>query len=88
MKQNPLVIANAAGITTAIVFVVCRFLVGIFPDLMTNIAKSWFHSFELTTAINGNLTTELFVLGLVTAAITAWLIGYLFAVVYSVLAKK
>lgn len=88
MKHNPLATANAAGATTAIVFIVCRFLVSIFPDLMMNIAKSWFHSFDITTGSSWNLTTESFFLGIVTATITAWLIGYLFAGMYSAFSKK
>lgn len=88
MKHNPTVMANAAGATTAIVYIICRLLVGLFPGSMINIANSWFHSYEITTGARWNLTTGSFFLGIVTATITAWLIGFLFAKLYNYFLKS
>lgn len=88
MKHDPLACANAAAATTAIVFVVCRVLVGLFPDAFFAIAQSWFHGIALTKLDSWNLTASSFVLGVVSAAVTAWLIGYLFAVKYNWFLKK
>lgn len=83
MKHNPITTANAVGATTAIIFVVCRIGVGLFPDLSFTLAQSWFHGIELTKLGSWNLTAESFVLGLVSATIGAWLVGYLFANLYN-----
>lgn len=88
MKHNPLTTANAAGLTTAIVFVACRILVGLFPDLFFSIAQSWFHGIALNKLDPLTLTSSTFLLGLVSSAVTAWLIGYLFANLYNYFAKK
>ncbi len=89
MKHHPLSTANAAGAATAIVFVVCRILVGLFPDASFAVAQSWFHGIELTKPVSTwNLTTGAFILGIISSAIVGWLIGYLFAVLYNSFLKK
>lgn len=87
MKQQPYVLANALAGTTAIVFVVCRVLVALFPDAFFAIAQSWFHGIELSQLGSGNLTMPSFILGLISATVTAWLIGYLFARIYKLFLK-
>lgn len=87
-KSNSLAIANATAVTTAVVFVVCRVGIGLFPDLSFTLAQSWFHGIELTKLGSWNLTTESFVLGLVSATIGAWLVGYLSATIYNCFLKK
>lgn len=86
MKQS-YVIPNALAVTTAIVFVVCIILVGLFPDISFSIAQSWFHGMELGKAGAWNLTFGSFVLGLISSTITAWIVGYIFIRVYRFLAK-
>ena len=81
IKNNSLAIANTTAATTAVVFVICRVGIGLFPDLSFTLAQSWFHGIELTKLGSWNLTTESFVLGLVSATVGAWLVGYLFAAI-------
>lgn len=88
MKHEVTVTANAAAATTAVVFVACRILVGLFPDAFFAIAQSWFHGIALTKLDSWNLTASSFILGLVTATATAWFIGYLFAWTYNWFLKK
>lgn len=88
MKGGPTTVANAVAVTTTIVFVACRILVGLFPELSFAVAQSWFHGIALSQLETWNLTVSSFVLGLVSSAITAWVIGYLFAYIYILLAKK
>lgn len=88
MKNNPIIVANAVGATTAIVFVVCRIGVGLFPDLSFTLAQSWFHGIELTKPGSWNLTLESFVLGLISATAGAWLVGYLFSSLYNFSLEK
>lgn len=86
--KHPMATANAAGVTTAIVFVACRLLVGILPDFMFTVGQSWFHGIQLTQMGTWNLTTSAFILGLVSSSVFAWLVGYVFAVVYNKFIEK
>ena len=88
MKFDSVRLANALAVTTAIVFVICRVLVGWFPDLSFTIAQSWFHGIQLDRLGTWNLTTASFVLGLVSASVFTWLAGYAFAAIYNALGKK
>ena len=87
MKHEPTATANAAGTTTAIVYVICRILVSLFPDLMFTIAQSWFHTTALSKLGSWNLTIGSFISGFVSATLTAWVIGYVFATVYNFFLK-
>lgn len=88
MKHDPLTTANAAATTTAVVYVICRVLIGLFPDISFAIAQSWFHGIELQKFGTWGLTTSNFVLGLVSATVVAWLIGWCFAHCYNMFLKK
>lgn len=79
MKHNPMATANAAAVTTGVVFVACRILVGVFPDWMFAVAQSWLHGIELTKISNWNLSLSTFSLGLVSSVAFAWAVGYAFA---------
>lgn len=88
MKQKETVVANALAATTAIIYIACRILVGLFPDLSFTIAQSWFHGIKLEQLNLWSLTWSSFILGLISSTIMAWAIGCLFASVYSFFAKK
>lgn len=84
MKQQ-FAIANALAITTAVIYILCRVLVGLFPDASFTIAQSWFHGIEINQLGTWNLTFGSFALGLISATITTWIMGYIFTKVYTVL---
>lgn len=86
--KDPMATANAAGVTTAVIYVACRLLVGVFPDFMFSLAQSWLHGVQLTRMSTWNLTTGAFIFGLVSSTVSAWLVGYLFAIVYNQFVKK
>jgi hypothetical protein len=88
MKHDPKATANGAAVTVAIIYIICRVGVFLFPDLSMSIAQSWFHGIQLTQISELRLTSGSFVLGLVTSMIFAWLVGYLFANLYNYFAKK
>ena len=88
MKHNPSVTANAAAVTVAIVYIVCRIGIALFPDLAMTIAQSWFHGIQLTQISELNLSLGSFVLGLATSTIGTWLVGYLFAKLYNYFLKS
>lgn len=85
MKQY--VIPNALAVTTAIIYVLCRVLVGLFPDAFFAIAQSWFHGIGFSKLSVESLTMSSLLLGLISSTITAWVVGYIFIRVYKSLAK-
>lgn len=87
MRHQPNATANAAAITAAITYIICRIAVSLFPDLAMSIARSWFHGLELSKT-GFDLSLGLFVLGLVSVTITTWLIAYIFANSYNYFCKK
>lgn len=86
MKAYP--IPNALAATTAIIFVACRILVGLFPDAFFAVAQSWFHGIQLSRLDSWNLTVSSFILGLISSTITAWVVGFLFVKVYKLFIKS
>lgn len=88
MKHQPLAIANAAAVTMAALFIVCRAAFALFPNLTMSIAQSWFHGLEVSKASGWSLSIEAFILGLITSTTGAWLVGYTFTTVYNYFAKK
>lgn len=88
MKHNLLATANAAAVTVGIFYIICRVLVGLFPSLMFVVAQSLLHGMALTQVGSWNLSAGNFVLGLLTSMVSAWVIGYIFALSYNRIAKK
>lgn len=86
MKLNETAWANAMAISTGVVYVVCAAFVAILPGISKAVMQSWFHEVSLealwTGAPRGN-----FILGLATAVIGTWLVGYLFAKTYNKFSK-
>lgn len=88
MKKDPIATAHAAGVTTAIIYIVCRVAIALFPDLAMTIAQSWFHGLEISKVSGWSLSLGSFILGLVTISAGAWLVGYAFAVLYNYFLKN
>lgn len=80
-------IPNSLAVTTAIIYVACRILVGLFPDAFFAIAQSWFHGIALSKLGAWSLTLESFILGLISSTITAWVVGFIFIKVYKLFNK-
>lgn len=83
MKHYPLATANASAVTTAVIYVVCTATVVFLPDLSMTIAQSWFHGIDLSKISSFNITVGSFILGIITATVGAWLIGFVFAKIYN-----
>ena len=88
MKHEPNATANAAAVTVAALYIVCRIAVALFPDLTMSIAQSWFHGLELSSVSGWNLSLGSFILGLVTSTGGTWLVGYIFASLYNLFISK
>lgn len=87
MKYDPIVTANASALTVTIVYIVCRLAFSVAPQLSFAISRAWMHgvAFErVATPFAGGT----FILGLVTATIGGWILGYIFASFYNYFSKK
>jgi len=88
MKHNPSATANAAAVTTAVIYVVCALFFVIAPDLSMAVTKTWFHGIDISLLDARTATVGSFILGLISATVGAWLVGYLFAVLYNKFVEK
>ncbi|OGY18046.1 MAG: hypothetical protein A2784_05030 [Candidatus Chisholmbacteria bacterium RIFCSPHIGHO2_01_FULL_48_12] len=78
MKLDKMVLANATAMWMAIVWVVCRVLVGLFPGGSRVLLQWWVHSVNLGQLPVGRMTWTGFWAGGITAVALAWLGGWLF----------
>lgn len=84
MKLNAMAFANAVAAVAAIIYVACRLLVAIIPGFLTRVFNSWVHTVDFSRiGSGGSLTFGAFVLGLVSIVVVAWVVDYLFAVIYN-----
>lgn len=88
MKHQPMATANAAAVTTAVVYITCATAVALFPDFTMSVTRSWFHGIDLSRISAWNFSLESLFLGIVTAVVYAWFIGYVFAHTYNSFLKK
>ena len=82
MKHNVMATANAMAVTVGFIYVSCAFLVTISPEFFKSVATSWFHGMDLSVVWTGTPRGN-FVLGLVSAMIGSWVVGWVFAVAYN-----
>lgn len=88
MKYNSFRLANALAFASSIFFVACRVLVGLLPNEMFLVAQSWFHGVGLVKLESVDITTQTFLVGLVSLAATAWIFGYLVGLGLEIFRKK
>ena len=87
-SHEPIATANAAAATIAIGYVVCAVFVVVAPDISREITKALFHGVEITQFDGRTASMGSFVLGFVSAIAGAWLVGYLFGMMYTIFSKK
>ena len=85
---KPQAFANAYTIVGIGLYIGCRVLTLVVPDLLFAVGQSWFHTFNMdavSSVVSMDLNT--FLLGGITFGVLAWLTGYAFASTYNRLAK-
>ena len=87
MKLNEHAFANASAIIIGVVYVVCSFLVVVFPEFFKMVSQSWFHGIDIGLIWTGSPRGN-FLLGLISAVIGMWLTGWAFARAYNQFSKK
>lgn len=86
LSHEPIVIANAAAATIAVVYIVCRLAFLIAPELFLAISRSWFHGIDISLIAAGRAPGD-FLLGLITTTVAGWLTGFVFAKFQNYFAK-
>jgi len=88
MKFNKILLANTSAVWVGIIYLVCRFLVVLFPELSKAVTQSWFHGIDIVKIWSVQPIPGNFLLGLVSATLSAWVAGWAFASIYNYFAKK
>jgi len=85
---KPMAFANAFTVVGLTVYVVCRILSLVVPDLLFNIGTSWFHTFNLN-ALRATAPMDIgtFLFGAITFGAFVWITAYSGAALYNALAK-
>ena len=85
MKHQPKATANALAVTVAILYVACRALVLLMPNLFLGISRTWFHGIDINKIAVTQSSQDLssFILGLITIVSASWITGYIFARIYN-----
>lgn len=80
--------ANAFAVVGIGLYVGCRILALVVPDLLFAVGQSWFHTFNLES-VRGTAPFDIgtFILGGVTTAVLVWVSFYAGAYLYNKLAK-
>lgn len=82
MKLKETALANASAVSTGTVYIFCAAFVALLPNVSKTIMLSWFHGINLETLWTGAARGN-FILGLVSAVVGTWLVGWLFAWLYN-----
>lgn len=88
MRHDLMATANALAVTVGVTYVLCAVLVTLLPEASMAVAQSWFHGIDIARISSWNVTVGSFIMGLVTSIVFAWAVGYLFAYIYNMFAKK
>ena len=86
---KPVAFANALTVVGVGLYIGCRILTLIVPDLLFAVGQSWFHTFNLD-AVRGAASMDIgaFLLGGITFGALAWVTGYALAYLYNNFAKR
>lgn len=87
-KHNPVATANAVSLTIGIISTVCALGIMLLPSVSLTISQSWFHGLDISKISSPNLTLGSFALGLVSAMVLSWPVGYIFASLYNLFSGK
>ena len=74
---NAKAFAHAVTAVTAVVYVICRLLSVLVPDLLFGLAQAWVHTLSLESMKTSQAVPfGSFVVGLVTLSALAWVVTY------------
>lgn len=76
MKLTRMVLANAFALTTGIFWVICGLFIWLLPDFSLTVTRWWFMGFDISSLGRFSLDFGTFLLGGITAIVSAWATGY------------
>jgi len=79
MKVNTMKLANSFALATTILWVFCSAIVWLLPEFSWIVTSWWMHGMDLSAMGGWHLTVSNFLLGGITAVITAWVTGCVLA---------
>ncbi|MFQ5452459.1 MAG: DUF5676 family membrane protein [Candidatus Paceibacterota bacterium] len=88
MKLTKELLANAASLTTAVLWTLDTAFVYLFPTFSINISKHLFHGLPIQEVGNYNITAYGYIIGGVFYVVGAWIAGYIFGASLEYLSKK
>lgn len=80
--------ANALAVFIGVLYLVCGFLVAVFPALVRAVTVSWFHGINIADIWSATPFPGNFLLGLISAVVSAWVSGWAFAGLYNYFLKN
>lgn len=86
-KLDAKTVANSLALVTAIFYLVCILLLWVSPSTGITYFNYLAHGVDMSTIMKTNLSFALGIGSIIVGAITAWIAGYLFAVIHNKLAK-
>ena len=85
---KPVPFANAFTVVGLGLYVACRVLSLIVPDLLFTVGQSWFHTFSLNSArAVAPMDLGTFLIGGITLGVLTWITSYAAAYLYNQFAK-
>ena len=82
LKPQPF--ANAFTTVALGLYIVCRVISLVAPDLLFSIGRSWFHTFSVDSLRStASMDIGTFIIGAVTLAILVWVTAYTGAILYN-----
>lgn len=86
---KPIAFANAFAVVAVGLYIGCRVLSLIAPDLLFAVGKSWFHTFDVESIRSvAPMDIGTFIIGGITSAVLAWITAYAGAYLYNSFAKN
>lgn len=86
---NAKAFANALTVVMVAVFIICRVAAWLVPDFLFKVGQSWFHTMQLeSNPMSNTFFLGTFVLGLISATVVTWVMGYTTIILYNKWAAK
>lgn len=88
MKHDPKATANALVVVGGGLYIICAAWILLSRDSFMGVINTWVHGIDLSALPSKTPDLGTLLMGLLTFVISAWLTGYVFAVVYNNFVRK
>jgi hypothetical protein len=88
VKLDKMVLANAFGLATVVLWTGCSILVALFPGFTMAVTRWWMHGMDISAMGDWNLNFNNFLLGGIAMIASAWITGWVFGWSWEKVSKK